>query len=100
MEFMRLDLGEVLRKKHGPGARASLRFLVGNPVIMSQMVEQVPDAASYAPVTVLLDERPDGVHLSYDRMESLLRPYANPQASAVARDLDSKIVAVLEQAAR
>ena len=42
----------------------------------------------------------DCVHLSYDRMESLLRPYANPQASAVARDLDSKIVAVLEQAAR
>ena len=29
----------------------------------------------YAPVTVLVDERSDGVHISYDRMVSLLAPY-------------------------
>jgi hypothetical protein len=37
---------------------------------MKEMVKNVPDAGSYAPVTVLIDERPDGVHLSYDKMES------------------------------
>ena len=34
--------------------------------------KNVPDAAAYAPVTILVDERADGVHISYDRMASLL----------------------------
>src|ERR1700676_3604719 len=61
MEFTRFDLGEVLRKEAGAGAPRSLRLVVGNPVIMSQMVEYVPDAGSYAPVTILIDELQDGV---------------------------------------
>jgi hypothetical protein len=39
---------------------------------MKEMAKHVPDASSYAPVTVLVDERADGVHISYDRMASLL----------------------------
>jgi hypothetical protein len=49
--------------------------VIGNPLIMKEMVKHVPDAASYAPVTVLIDERGDGVHLSYDLMASFLAPY-------------------------
>ena len=63
------------------------------------MVKHVPDAGSYAPVTVLVDERSDGVHISYDRMASLLAPYGNPDALSVARDLDTKIERLLQQAA-
>jgi len=59
----------------------------------------VPDAGSYAPVTILIDERPDGVHLSYDRMESLLAPYENAAALNVARELDAKVEALLASAA-
>ena len=59
------------------------------------MVEHVPDAGSYAPLTILVDERPDGVHLSYDRMVSFLAPYGNPEAFRVAQDLDSKVEALL-----
>ena len=66
---------------------------------MKQMVEQVPDAGSYAPVTLLIDERSDGVHLSYDRMTSLLAPYGNTEALKVARDLDAKVEALLTAAA-
>jgi hypothetical protein len=55
--------------------------------------------ALYALVTVLVDERADGVHLSYDRMASFLAPYGNAQALAVARDLDSKIETVLRDSA-
>jgi hypothetical protein len=62
---------------------------------MKQMVEHVPDAGSYAPVTILIDERPDGVHLSYDRMESFLASYGSPQALRAAQDLDSKVGALL-----
>jgi uncharacterized protein (DUF302 family) len=99
MEFIRLDLGDVLRKELGAKAPQSLRYLVGNPLIMKRMVERVPDAGSYAPVTILIDERPDGVHLSYDRMESFLAPYGDPEAQNVARDLDAKIEALLTAAA-
>ena len=57
-------------------------------------LERIVEAAT-APVTVLIDERPDGVHLSYDLMASVLAPYGNAQASAVAARLDEKVVAVL-----
>jgi hypothetical protein len=43
-------------------------LFVGNPLVMKEMAKHVPDAGSYAPVTVLVDEREDGVHLSYDKM--------------------------------
>jgi uncharacterized protein (DUF302 family) len=99
MEFTRFDLGEVLRKERGVGAPQNLRLVVGNPLIMKRMVEHVPDAGSYAPVTILIDERPDGVHLSYDRMASLLAPYGSPEALKVAQELDSEVEALLTAAA-
>jgi uncharacterized protein (DUF302 family) len=99
MEFMRLDLGEVLRKERGPQTPKSLRLIAGNPLIMKQMLEHVPDVGSYAPVTILIDERADGVHLSYDRMASFLSPYGNQQALRVAKDLDAKVEALLLAAA-
>ena len=99
MLFMRLDLGEVVRKEQGGKARGSLRYLIGNPVIMKSMVKHVADAGSYAPVTILVDERSDGVHLSYDRMAGFLAPYENLEALKVARDLDAKVEALLAKAA-
>ena len=100
MEFMRFDAGEVLRKEQGEQVHKILRLLVGNPMIMKEMAKTVPDAASYAPVTILVDERADGVHLSYDSMASLIAPYGSHAALAVARDLDEKIESLLETAAR
>jgi hypothetical protein len=41
-----------------------VRYMIGNPLIMKDMTKHVPEAGSYAPVTILVDERPDGVHLS------------------------------------
>jgi hypothetical protein len=99
MEFFRFDSGEALRKERGGEGPKMLRFLFGNPLIMKEMAKSVPDAASYAPVTILVDERPDGVHLSYDSMASLLAPYGSAAALEVARDLDAKVVSLLEAAA-
>ena len=99
MMFMELDLGAILRKETGRDTPSAVRFLIGNPLIMKEMVKLIPDAGSYAPVTVLVDERPDGVHLSYDKMASLLAPYGNPDAIAVARDLDLKIENLLRESA-
>ncbi len=55
---------------------------------------------SYAPISILVDERADGVHLSYDSMASLIAPYGSQAALLVARDLDAKIQGLLEMAAR
>jgi uncharacterized protein (DUF302 family) len=99
MLFMQLDHGEVLRKETGRDTPRIIRFIIGNPLIMKEMVKHIPDAGSYAPVTVLVDERADGVHLSYDRMASFLAPYGNRDALEVARNLDKKIEDLLRQAA-
>jgi hypothetical protein len=50
-------------------------------------------------VTVLVDERADGVHLSYDRMASILSPYQNADALKVAQELDAKVEALLASSA-
>jgi uncharacterized protein (DUF302 family) len=99
MLFMQLDHGAILRKETGRETPKMIRFVIGNPLIMKEMVKHVPDAGSYAPVTVLVDERADGVHLSYDRMASFLAPYGNRDALEVARDLDRKIEDLLRKAA-
>jgi uncharacterized protein (DUF302 family) len=99
MLFMQLDHGAVVRKETGRDIPRIIRFVIGNPLIMKEMARHVPDAGSYAPVTVLVDERPDGVHLSYDRMSSLLAPYGSPDALQVAQDLDNKVEDLLKQAA-
>lgn len=99
MLFMELDQGAVVRKETGRDTPRIVRFIIGNPLIMKEMAKHVPDAGSYAPVTVLVDERADGVHLSYDRMASFLAPYADAAALEVARDLDRKVEKILQQAA-
>jgi uncharacterized protein (DUF302 family) len=99
MEFARFDHGGVVHKGESGDYPRVLRLVIGNPLIMREMVKHVPDAGSYAPVTILIDERPDGVHLSYDRMASLLAPYQNAAALNVARELDAKVEALLASAA-
>jgi uncharacterized protein (DUF302 family) len=99
IEFLRFNHGEVVHKGKSGSIPGLVRLVVGNPSIMRRMAEHVPDAGSYAPVTILIDERPDGTHLSYDRMASLLESYGNEDALKVARDLDAKIEILLASAA-
>jgi uncharacterized protein (DUF302 family) len=99
MEFARFDHGGVVHKGETGDYSKVFRLVIGNPLIMREMVKHVPDAGSYAPVTILIDERPDGVHLSYDRMASFLAPYQNAAALNVARALDAKVEAMLASAA-
>jgi uncharacterized protein (DUF302 family) len=99
MEFAHFDMGMILAKARGSGAPKSVRIVMGNPLIMQAMMQHVPDAAAYAPVTVLIDERADGVHLSYDTMASFLAPYGNAEALRVARELDDKVGQLLAEAA-
>jgi uncharacterized protein (DUF302 family) len=82
----------------GDRAPKVLRIIAGNPLIMKEMVKHVHDAGSYAPVTILVDERDGGVTVSYDLMESFLAPYENEAALRVARELDAKVTKILTSA--
>ncbi len=97
--FMQLDQGAVVQKETGQDTPRIIRLLIGNPLIMKEMAKHVPDAGSYAPVTVLVDEHADGAHLSYDRMASFLAVHGNRDALQVAEDLDNKIETLLREAA-
>ena len=99
MEFARFDHGGVVHKGKTGDHPKVFRLVIGNPLIMREMVKYVPDAGSYVPVTILIDERSDGVHISYDRMSSFLAPYENAEAMKVARDLDAKVEGLLGSAA-
>jgi uncharacterized protein (DUF302 family) len=99
MLFLEFDHGAVVRKETGLGKPKIVRLVIGNPLVMKEMAKHIPDAGSYAPVTVLVDERGDGVHLSYDKMVSFLAPYGNLEALKVAQDLDHKVEKLLNDAA-
>jgi uncharacterized protein (DUF302 family) len=98
MQFGEFNDGEFIRKDRGAGTPQAMRLLIGNPLIMNRMTELVPDAAAYAPVTVLIDEREGKVRISYDRMVSLLSVYGNPGATEVAQGLDAKIETLISNA--
>jgi hypothetical protein len=99
LEFLSLDLGGVLSIREPAHSRRMLRIIAGNPVTMSKMTATVPDTGSYAPVTILVIERDDGVTLSYDRVASAIAPYAGQQAGAVAASLDDAVLTLLRDAA-
>ena len=103
MEFVRFDHGQFLRKAQSVTAPAAtpriVRIVLGNPLIMMAMAKHVHDAGSYAPVTLLIDERHDRVGLSYDTMTSFLGSYGEPVALRVARELDAKVEALMSSAA-
>jgi uncharacterized protein (DUF302 family) len=96
--FLEFDHGAVLRKETRLDRPKIVRLVIGNPLVMKEMAKHVPDAGSYAPVTILIDERSDGVHLSYDKMTSLLASYGNPHASRVAQELDQKVEKLIADA--
>jgi uncharacterized protein (DUF302 family) len=99
IEFLTLDLGGVLAIRDPDRSRRMLRIIAGNPVTMSKMTATVPDAGSYAPVTILVAERDAGVTLSYDRVASAIAPYAGQEASSVAEALDDAVLTLLRDAA-
>ena len=100
MRFWPLDLNVALTAD--PQARQAGRRLVGliagNPVTMGQMSRHVADAGSYAPVTILIQELPDGgTRVAYDSVASQIAPYHDAAASQVAQRLDTEVLTLLRE---
>jgi len=98
LRFLELDEDVALKIDPDINAYRLVRIIAGNPLTMSEMTRFVPDAGSYAPVTILVHQAADGVKVSYDTVASALRPYGDARAQAVAENLDRKVLALLERA--
>jgi pimeloyl-ACP methyl ester carboxylesterase len=102
MRFLRLDLDTALAldpQARRQARRRLVRLIAGNPVTMGQMTRHVPDAGSYAPVTILIEELPDGgTRVAYDTVTSEIAPYGDAAATQVAERLDTEVLELLHQA--
>jgi uncharacterized protein (DUF302 family) len=101
MVFLPLDLDQALTiDPQAPGwaGRRLVRLIAGNPVTMGEMTRHVADAGSYAPVTILIQELPDGgTRVAYDTVTSALAPYHDAAATQTAQRLDTEVLALLRQ---
>jgi hypothetical protein len=101
IRFLQLDLDTALAldPQAHQGGRHLVRLIAGNPVTMGQMTRHVPDAGSYAPVTILIEELPGGgTRVAYDAVASAIAPYGDAAASQVAERLDTEVLGLLHQA--
>jgi uncharacterized protein (DUF302 family) len=100
MRFLELDLDQALvRDPRVQSPRRLVRLIAGNPVTMEAMTRHAPDAGSYAPVSILVQERPEGgCRVAYDSVASAIEPYDKPAASEVAEELDDKVLSLLRKA--
>jgi uncharacterized protein YidB (DUF937 family) len=101
MRFLELELDTALALDPQAQASAGLglvRLIAGNPVTMGEMSRHVPDAGSYAPVTLLIQElRDGGTRIAYDSVVSELAIYGNPDATQVAKKLDTEVLDLLRE---
>jgi hypothetical protein len=101
MRFYQLELDNALSlDPQAPDwtGRRLVRLIADNPITMGQMTRHVPDADSYAPVTILIQETPaGGTRVAYDSVASAIAPYDNAAASEVAERLDTEVLALLRQ---
>jgi uncharacterized protein (DUF302 family) len=101
MVFLHLDLDNALTlDPQAPGwtGRRLVRLIAGNPVTMGKMTRHVADAGSYAPVTLLVEELPDGrTRIAYDTVTSTIAPYHDAAATEVAQHLDTEVLTLLRQ---
>jgi hypothetical protein len=101
MRFLQLDLDTALaldpRAQGRPGRRL-VRLIAGNPVTMGQMTRHLADAGSYAPVTILIREMPDGgTRIAYDTVASAIAAYRDAAAAQVAEQLDAEVLGLVRQ---
>ena len=101
MRFLELELDSALAfdpQAQGSAGRRLVRLIAGNPVTMGEMTRHVPDAGSYAPVTILIEELPGGgTRLAYDSVVSELAIYDDLAATQVAANLDTEVIGLLRQ---
>jgi hypothetical protein len=80
------------------GDRASgIGYLMGNHTIMERMFRYEPAVLLYAPLHTVVWGDPDGpAYFTFDKPSDQFASFGNPQVTAVGRELDEKMAALLE----
>jgi len=94
VEFSRIDLTPFMR------FRRSVRIIAGDPRVMCSMAGQIPEAGAYGTVAIQIDERADGVRLSYDRIAARVEEYEDQFVFELARNLEKRIESLLTAASQ
>ena len=96
MLFSTYDHGALLAIK-GVLCKAQ-QYVIGNPLIAARMTEHDIRAALYAPLRVLVYADPSGnACIEYDLPSSLFGQFQNEKVTEVARELDQKLVRLVEK---
>jgi hypothetical protein len=61
MSYVQLTMAPSCRKAMGRDKTQMIRLVIASLLMMQETAKHVPDAGSSAPVTVLVDERCDGL---------------------------------------
>lgn len=71
-------------------------YLMGNHTIAERMYRHDPAVMLHAPLRTLLYEGPDGTVLAVDQPSLLFGSYGNPAITAVGRELDGLLAALID----
>ncbi len=97
MIFFTLDHGRALTMVGQ--SRKVIRFILGNPLVAIQMTRHDVRAGQYVPLTLIAyDEEENRVRIEYDQPSSLLGVCENAEVDEIARELDKKLLLVVEHA--
>jgi uncharacterized protein (DUF302 family) len=95
MLFSIQEHGKLLNIVGAP--RKAKQYLLGNPLIAVTMTRHDIRAALYAPLRVLVYEAEDhSTRIEFDQPSSLFGQFNNPDVTAVARSLDTKLANLIK----
>ena len=98
MLFTEIDHGSLMSLAF-EGVKAKL-YVIGNPLIARQMLEQNLEVGLYVPLRLFVYENKQGMtQIAYDKPSSLMGQFQNEKISAVAQMLDRKLEELVTTAA-
>ena len=91
----RLDQGALMTLR-GPALHAT-QYLVGNPLIATEVITSAPEGSLFAPFQAAVYEDQRGVHVSYMLPSSLFASLDDEGIAAIGDRLDAKIEATVAE---
>lgn len=92
-----LEMGALLPSLTSSNTKAR-QYLVGNPLIASQMAQFDPRAALFAPPRVLIHSSNDETHISYEIPSTTFGRLFHPAIDETALQLDEKFETLAQRA--
>ena len=96
--FLKRDHGALLQVTGRPGK--ALQYEIGDPLTAMRVTGRQLPAALYAPLRVVLYENAaGGATFEYDKPSTLFGQFGDEELTAIGREVDAELEAVLRRAA-